>query len=151
MYLIGLRHKIQWEEANPRVGWFWVPNTFPKPYLNSEPISLLVRSKRSFLKRTLGGDSIGGNEFNYYVLCLNLNKGLFNTCLHTHSLGSIVPFTSVGDEWQDGRLHSDPSHSMFIPLTHNVCHCLWWVLSTLTVFHQSTKVHLGSLLESWPT
>ena len=30
MPLIGLRHKTQWKEANPRVGWFWVPNTFLK-------------------------------------------------------------------------------------------------------------------------
>ena len=39
MPLIGLRHKTQWEESNFRVGHFWVPNTFLKPYLNSEPIS----------------------------------------------------------------------------------------------------------------
>ena len=42
--LIGLRHKTQWKEANHRVGWFWVLNTFPRPYLNFEPISLVVRS-----------------------------------------------------------------------------------------------------------
>ena len=37
--------KTQWWEADFRVGRFWVPNTFPRPYLNSEPISLVVRSK----------------------------------------------------------------------------------------------------------
>ena len=42
--LIVLRHKIQWEEANLRVGRFWVLNTFPRPYLNSKLISLIVRS-----------------------------------------------------------------------------------------------------------
>ena len=30
--LIGLRYKKQWKEANLRVGWFWVPNTFPRLY-----------------------------------------------------------------------------------------------------------------------
>ena len=42
--LIVLRHKTQWEEANLRVGQFWVLNTFPRPYLNSKLISLIVRS-----------------------------------------------------------------------------------------------------------
>ena len=51
--LIGLRHKTQWEEANLRVGRFWVSNTFPRPYLNFKPISLVVKSKRFFLERTL--------------------------------------------------------------------------------------------------
>ena len=32
-------------EANLRVGRFWVPNTFPRPYVNSNPKSLVVRSK----------------------------------------------------------------------------------------------------------
>ena len=45
VHLIGLRHNTQWREANLRVRWFWVPNTFLRPYLNSEPISLVVRSK----------------------------------------------------------------------------------------------------------
>ena len=44
MTLIGLRHKTQWEEANPSVVQFWVPNTFLRLYLNFEPISLVVRS-----------------------------------------------------------------------------------------------------------
>ena len=39
-----LRHQTQWEEANLRVGRFWVPNTFLRPYLNFESISLVVRS-----------------------------------------------------------------------------------------------------------
>ena len=51
--LIGLRHKTQWREDNLRVRRFWVPNTFPRPYLNSKSISLIVKSKRSFLERTL--------------------------------------------------------------------------------------------------
>ena len=51
--LIRLIHKTQWEEANLRIGRFWVPNTFPRPYLNFEHISLVVRSKWSFLEKTL--------------------------------------------------------------------------------------------------
>ena len=42
--LIVLRHKTQSEEANLRVGRFWVLNTFPRLYLNSKLISLIVRS-----------------------------------------------------------------------------------------------------------
>ena len=40
-------------KGNPRVGRFWVPNTFLKSYLNFEPISLVVRLKWFFLERTL--------------------------------------------------------------------------------------------------
>jgi len=40
--LIGFRHKIQWWEANLRVGRYWVPNIFPRPYLNSEPKYLAI-------------------------------------------------------------------------------------------------------------
>ena len=72
----------------------------------------------------LGGDYTRDCEFNFNVSCLNLNKGLFHTCLHTHPLGSIVPFTLVSDEWEDGRLYSGPNLSKFIPPTYNVCHCL---------------------------
>ena len=43
MSLIGLRHRIQWEEVNFKVGQFWVPNTFSRPYLNFKPIFLVVR------------------------------------------------------------------------------------------------------------
>jgi len=67
------------------------------------------------------------------------------------TLGSFVPFTSISDMWEDGRLHSGLSLLKFILPTHNQCHCLWWALSTLKVCHQSTKVHLGPWLESWPT
>ena len=42
--LMRLRHKTQHKEANLRVRQFWVPNTFPRSYLNSKPISLVVRS-----------------------------------------------------------------------------------------------------------
>ena len=38
VFLMRLRHKTQWVEADPSVGQFWVPSTFPKLYLNSEPI-----------------------------------------------------------------------------------------------------------------
>ena len=50
MPLKGLRHKTQRSEANLRVGQFWVPNTFPRPYLNSKLISLVVRSKGPSLR-----------------------------------------------------------------------------------------------------
>ena len=36
-FLIELRYRTQWWEANLRVGRSWVPNTFPRAYLNSEP------------------------------------------------------------------------------------------------------------------
>ena len=36
-----------------------------------------------------------GLAFSHCILCLNLNKGLFHTCLHTHSLGSIVPLPQL--------------------------------------------------------
>ena len=45
MILTRLRYKTQWWEANLRVGRSSIPNTFPRAYLNSEPISLVVRSK----------------------------------------------------------------------------------------------------------
>jgi len=44
MILSSLRHKTQRWEANLRVGRSWVPNTFPRTYLNSELIYLVVRS-----------------------------------------------------------------------------------------------------------
>ena len=36
-FLIELRYRTQWWEANLRVGQSWVPNTFLRAYLNSEP------------------------------------------------------------------------------------------------------------------
>ena len=36
--LMRLRHKTQWVEVDLWFGGFWVPNTFLKSYLNSEPI-----------------------------------------------------------------------------------------------------------------
>ena len=44
LILSRLRHKTQWWEANLRVRRSWVLNTFLRTYLNSEPISLIVRS-----------------------------------------------------------------------------------------------------------
>ena len=44
MPLKGLRHKTQCRKANLRVWRFWMPNTFPRSYLNFEPISLVVKS-----------------------------------------------------------------------------------------------------------
>ena len=87
-----------------------MPNTFPRAYLNSKPIFLVVRSMvlpqedaiymvlRSLQK--LGGNSDpcvhSGNstvdsEFNSCVLFLNLNNNYFNTCLYIHHLSSFVP------------------------------------------------------------
>jgi len=43
LFLIRLRHKTQWSKANLRVGRSWVPNTFLRAYLNSEPIPQVVR------------------------------------------------------------------------------------------------------------
>ena len=117
--LIGLRHKTQWEEANLRVGRFWVPNSFLKLYRNFEPISLVVRSmvipwedaiymvprrlqkldgnsKKKKKKKPTPfvhiGDSIGGYEFNSYVFyVLTLIKIISILVLHTHHLFSFVP------------------------------------------------------------
>lgn len=33
--LIELGCETQWLEADPQIGWGWVSNTFPSPYLNS--------------------------------------------------------------------------------------------------------------------
>ena len=38
LFLIRLRHKTQHWEANLGIGRCWVPNTFLRTYLNSEPI-----------------------------------------------------------------------------------------------------------------
>ena len=69
---------------------------------------------------------------------------------HT-SLGSFVPFIPVMMSGKMCTLHLGQSLPEFILPTHNLCHCLWWALSTLMVCHQSTTVHLGPRLESWPT
>ena len=70
----------------------------------------------------LGGDSIGGYEFNSYVCCfLTLVKG-FSILVFTHIHLFFCPLTSVGDEWEDGRLHSGLNLLKFIPPTHNWCH-----------------------------
>ena len=170
MSLIGLRHKTQWEKANHKVGPFWVPNTFLRSYFNSETISLIVRlmvlsqdDAIYMVPRPLqklggnspccvhSGDSTRDCEFNSYVsYVLTLIKA-YSILVCTHITWFYCPFISVGDEWEDGRLHSSPSLLKFIPPTHNWCHYLWWALSTLKVCHQSTKVHLGLQLESWPT
>ena len=141
MILSRLRRKIQWWETNLRVGRSWVPNTFPKMYLNSEPISLILRSiflPRCYIHGSLGhyktrwrlihcvhsGDSTGDNEFNSFVCYfLNLDKNYFNTFAHI-LLGFFCPLTSVGDGKEDGRLHSGPNLPEFIPPTHNRCHRL---------------------------
>ena len=79
-------------ETNLRVGWFWVPNTFPKPYLNSKPISLVVRSKGPSLKDTI------------YMVPRPLQKldGASNTSPYVHILQGIggVPCLLVdGSHW----------------------------------------------------
>ena len=152
MPLIGLRHKTQWWEANLRVRWFWMLNTFSRLYLNSKPTSLVVKSKGSsskgryiygslviaktmwrLLKATpciYSGNSAGNCEFNFsvsYVLPLIKAHSIF---ICTHFTWFICPLTSIGDGWKDGRLHLSPSLLKFIPPTHNVCYCLWWALIT---------------------
>ena len=82
----------------------------------------------------LGGDSIfycvhSGNsakdcQFNSYVsYVLTLTKA-HSIIFCTHITWFVCPLTSIGDEWEDGRLHSSPSLSKFIPPTHIVCHYL---------------------------
>ena len=121
-----------------------MPNTFLRPYLNFKSISLVVRSKCPSMKgRYMYGslaiaktrwrlhfllcpwcDSVGDNKFNSYVsYVLTLIKA-YSIFAQTHITWFFCPFTSIGDEWEDGRPHSSPSLSKFIPPTHNVCHCL---------------------------
>ena len=70
------------------------------------------------------GDSIGDCEFNSYVsYVLTLIKA-YSILVCTLITWFFCPLTSVGDEWEDGRLYSGLSLSKFIPPTHNVCHCL---------------------------
>ena len=70
------------------------------------------------------GDSVRDNKFNSYVsYVLTLIKA-YSIFAQTHITWFFCPFTSIGDEWEDGRPHSSPSLSKFIPPTHNVCHCL---------------------------
>ena len=121
-----------------------MPNTFPRVYLNFKPISLIVRSKilprrdaiyivprplqklggNSQTPCVHSGDSIGGYEFNSFVSCsLTLIKAFsILVCMHIHLF--FCPLTSVGDEWEGGRLYSSPNLLKFIPLTHNRCHHL---------------------------
>ena len=89
--LIGLRHKTQWWEANLRVKRFWVPNTFPRPYLNSKPISLVVTSKCPSSKeryiymifRPL--QKLGGNSFVVSIVVIGVGK-LLALCLSLYQL-----------------------------------------------------------------
>lgn len=46
----------------------------------------------------------------------------YSILVYTHITWFYCPFTSVGDEWEDGRLHLGLSLSKFIPPTHNRCH-----------------------------
>jgi len=96
------------------------------------------------------GDSIGDREFDsdvsYFLILIN-TCSIF-VCTHT-SLGSFIPFTRLVMSGKMSVFHS--GQSLSIPPTHNLCHCLWWALSTLIVCYQSTIVHLGPRLESWPT
>ena len=58
------------------------------------------------------GDSTGDCEFNSYVsyvLTLIKAYSIF-VCAHTFTWFYCL-LTSVGDEWEDGRLHSGPSLS----------------------------------------
>ena len=70
------------------------------------------------------GDFAGDSEFNLYVsYVLTLIKA-YSIFVFTHITWFVCSLTSVGDKWEDGRLHSGLSLSKFIPPTHNVCHCL---------------------------
>ena len=66
------------------------------------------------------GDSAGDNEFNSYVLCLNLNKGLFNTCLDTHHLVrlSLLPWLVMSGKMEGSYLDPHVSTYSFKLLFH---------------------------------
>ena len=142
MFLMRLKRKTQWWEANLRVGRSWVPNTFPRAFLNTKPISMIVRSMvfpqeeaiymvpRPLQK--LGSDSplastvvtplgIMSLITMSYVLTLIKTISIF-VC--THFTWFVCPLSTVGDEWEDGRLHLGPNLPKFIPPTHNRCHLL---------------------------
>ena len=159
MILYRLRRKTQWWEANLKVWWSWVPNTFPRTYLNFEPISLVVKSmvlsqkdailivprslqktRWRLLRCVHSGDSTRDCEFNSYVpyFLTLIKKKLFQYLFAHTSLSFFCPLTSIGDEWEDGRLHSSSNLAEFIPSTHNQCHRLLWGLSILNVCYQST-------------
>ena len=88
--LIWLRHKTQWEEANLRVEQFWVLNTFPKLYLNSEPIFLVIRS-----------------------MVLSRENAIYMVLRLLQKLGSDSPFVSIM------LLNSNSSAYYFFPLEVN--------------------------------
>ena len=70
------------------------------------------------------GDSTRECEFDSYMsYVLTLIKA-YSIFVFTHITWFVCSLTSVGDKWEDGRLHSGLSLSKFIPPTHNVCHCL---------------------------
>ena len=97
-------------------------------------------------------DSTGDKEFDsnvsYFLILIKACSIL--VCTHfTLVLLSFLPRLVISGKIS--MLHSGQSISKFIPWTHNLCHCLWWALSTFTVCLRSTKVHLGPQLESWPT
>ena len=63
-------------------------------------------------------------EFNAYVSYVLTLINAYSTLVCTHFTWFVCPLTAVGDEWEDGRLHSGPNLSEFIPPTHNWCHRL---------------------------
>ena len=65
------------------------------------------------------GDSTVDNEFNSYVsYVLTLIKAYsILVCIHITWFYCLL--ISIGNEWEDGRLHLGPSFLKFIPPTHN--------------------------------
>ena len=103
MILSRLRCKIQWWEANLKVRWSWVPNTFLRTYLNSEAISLVARSmvlpwedaiymvprplqklSGDSIRYVHSGDSTRDCEFNSYVSCFLTLIETISILVYTH-------------------------------------------------------------------
>ena len=144
MILYRLRRKTQWWEANLKVWWSWVPNTFPRTYLNFEPISLVVKSmvlsqkdailivprslqktRWRLLRCVHSGDSTRDCEFNSYVpYFLTLIK-TFSILVCTHITWFLLSLNLcwwwVG-RWKapfgpkSSRVHPTNSQSMSSPI-----------------------------------
>ena len=84
MILSRLRRKTQWWDAILKVGQSWVTNTFPRTYLNSEPISLVLRSmilpqKDAIFMVPRPFQKLGGNSFVVFATWLESSWTMSNT------------------------------------------------------------------------
>ena len=146
MILLRLICKTQCWETNLRVGQSWVPNTFPRTYLNSKLISLVVRSMvlpwevaiymvLRPLQKLRGnsnifccvhnGNSTSDNEFNSYVFYFLTLIKTFSILVCTHITWFLLSL-NLGWWWvgrwkapfgpKSSRVHPTNSQSMSSPI-----------------------------------